>query len=142
MTNTHDSNTPIVLMVSKQAAELTDEELRGFCGAHTNPGAVRAIDLRDCMLITSVECLDVFVELMELDLSGCNGISTESLVALARSKPGLRAPRGKDEGAGASFLTDTLMELGRYTDRIDIEKEKLEVARKTGEWLPTRLQHF
>jgi hypothetical protein len=78
-----------------------------------------------------VECLCVFEQLQELDLSGCNSISTESLADLARSRPKLQAPGAKQLGGG--FLYDTLSELGRYTDAIKYENEKLENARQRGE---------
>jgi hypothetical protein len=91
-------------------------------------------NLRDCEQITSLECLCVFVQLQELDLSGCKSISTESLADLARSRPKLRAPGAKQHGGGGGgFLCDTLSELGRYTDVIKYENEKLENARQSGE---------
>jgi hypothetical protein len=77
-----------------------------------------------------VEFLCVFEQLQELDLSGCNSISTESLADLARSRPMLQAPGAKQQ---VLFLYDTLRELGRYTDAIKYENEKLKNARQSGE---------
>ena len=84
------------------------------------------------MQITSVECLDVFVELLELDLSGCNRISTESLVALSQSRLKLAAPGHKKGTGTGDFLYETLTELGRYTDAMECMKKKLEIAQQTG----------
>jgi hypothetical protein len=120
--------------VDVQADDLTDGQLQCFCAEHKAPQVVRAINLRDCEQITSVECLCVFVQLQELDLSGCKSISTESLADLARSRPKLQAPSAKQNGSGsAGFLYDMLSELGRYTDVIKYENEKLENARQSSE---------
>jgi hypothetical protein len=122
----------IAALVKVQAADLTDEQLGRFCTEYKAPEVVQAINLRDCQQITSVECLTVFVGLQELDLSGCNSIITESLVALAKRFPALEAP-GSKAGAGGIFLYETLTELGRYADAIKYEKENLEMAQQTGE---------
>jgi hypothetical protein len=129
---TDPSRINIAALVEVQADDLTDRQLQCFCAEHNAPQVVLKINLRDCEKITSVECLCVFEQLQELDLSGCNSISTESLADLARSRPTLQAPGAKQHG-GAGFLNDTLSELGRYTDAIKYENEKLENARQSGE---------
>ena len=127
---TDPSRINIAALVEVQADDLTDRQLQCFCAEHNAPQVVLKINLRDCEKITSVECLCVFEQLQELDLSGCNSISTESLADLARSRPMLQAPGAKQQ---VLFLYDTLRELGRYTDAIKYENEKLENARQSGE---------
>jgi tetratricopeptide (TPR) repeat protein len=109
----------IAAQVGVQAADLTDEQLQRFCDQHQSPELVHVVDLQQCKQITKVDSLCRFSELRQLEIAGCDNVTTESLVELFSTCAGLESEK----------FPFYLGRLARYDDLINYYTRNLEDAR-------------